>query len=442
MGSIVKKIKGGAKKLAKNIRKPISKITKGIARGIAKVGKSVMRGISRITKKLGPIGMIGLSIAMPYALSALGGGATGGLIGRTMMGPHGQMMSTGWLNSSNVFLKSIGQVGNAIRTGYTASTGAIGNTWRTITESISKGFQKFSGGKGNIWTRISKGAKGLFNSARNQIAKLKKYTPKFRAGQQGTVSVEGWGNPFGYADTATMTSGQAAGLIDAGAIQGSQLSGQVLGSPEGWFTRAGSSEADKLVTRTINSAMEPQIKMLDKNSLRYLNDQINFQQGSGSYVNHQEAYDSVINNNATNYNGITDFDGSYSTDLGKTGDYKIGTTQPGQATEYTFTGEKTYNNPVGKSSINKAKKSKISKNLKYAASNLGKGLLTQSPSTFKHPDIMYASAADMTQHTTSGYGGTEIEGAWGGSLLRGAFDDNQRERIMNFYKNMNIIGSH
>ena len=36
-----------------------------------------------------------------------GGGATGGLIGRTMMGPHGQMMSTGWLNSSNVFLQSI-----------------------------------------------------------------------------------------------------------------------------------------------------------------------------------------------------------------------------------------------------------------------------------------------------------------------------------------------
>ena len=42
---------------------------------------------------------------------------------------------------------------------------------------------------------------------------------------------------------------------------------------------------------------------------------------------------------------------------------------------------------------------------------------------------------------TGGYGGTNIEGAWGGSLLHGAFDDNQRERIMTFYKNMNIIGS-
>ena len=55
---------------------------------------------------------------------------------------------------------------------------------------------------------------------------------------------------------------------------------------------------------------------------------------------------------------------------------------------------------------------------------------------------MYASAADMTQQTTAGYGGTDIQGSWGGSLLQGAFDDNQRERIMNYYKNMNIIGSH
>ena len=142
MGSVLKKIKGGAKKLAKNIRKPISKITKGIARGIAKVGKSVMRGISKITKKLGPIGMIGLSIAMPYALSGLS----------TAIGVPGG--ATGWMNSSNLFLKSIGNVGNAIRTGYQATTGAISNTFSTITRSITEGFSSM--GKGNnIFSRIS-----------------------------------------------------------------------------------------------------------------------------------------------------------------------------------------------------------------------------------------------------------------------------------------------
>ena len=423
MGSVAKVVK----KATKVIKKPLSKITKGIARGIAKVGKSVMKGVGRLSKKLGPLGMIALSVAMPYALSGLS----------TAIG-HGGMaagQASGWLGSQNMFLRSIGQVGNAIRTGYQASTGAIGKTWSTITKSIGKGFSKFTKGTGNIWINISQGAKNLFNSARTT---MKKYTPKWRAGQQGTVGVEGWGNPFGYADTATMTSGQAAGLIDAGAIQGSQLSGQTLGSAEGWFTRAGSSEADKLVTQTINNAIQPRVNMLDPTSLRNYNDHLAFQRDAGSLVNNSEALDAVVNNNATKYNGITDFDGSYSTDLMQTGDYKIGTTQPGKATEYTFTGEKTYNNNVGQSSIKKVKKSSTAKNV---ASALSKSLLTQSPSTFKHPNIMYASAADMTHQTTAGYGGTDIQGSWGGSLLQGAFDDNQRERIMNYYKNMNIIGS-
>ena len=59
MGSVAKVVK----KATRVIKKPLSKITKGIARGIAKVGKSVMKGVGRITKKLGPIGMIGLAIA-------------------------------------------------------------------------------------------------------------------------------------------------------------------------------------------------------------------------------------------------------------------------------------------------------------------------------------------------------------------------------------------
>ena len=427
MGSVAKVFK----KAKKVIKKPLSKITKGIARGIAKVGKSVMKGVGRLSKKLGPLGMIALSVAMPYALSGLS----------TAIG-HGGMaagQASGWMGSQNLFLRSIGQVGNAIRTGYQASTGAIGRTWSTITKSIGQGFQKFTKGTGNIWTRISEGAKNLFNSARTT---MKKFTPKWRAGQQGTVGVKNWGNPFGYADTATMTSGQAAGLIDAGAIQGSQLSGQTLGSAEGWFTKAGSAEADNLVTQTINNAVQPRVDMLDPTALRNYNDHLAFQKNANSYVNNSHSLDSVINNNATKYNGITDFDGSYSTDLMKTGDYKIGTTQPGQATEYTFTGESTYNNNVGKSAINNAKKVKKSNVAKSVASSFAKSLLTQSPSSFKHPNIMYASAADMTHQTTAGYGGTDIQGSWGGSLLQGAFDDNQRERIMNYYKNMNIIGSH
>ena len=97
MGSVAKVIK----KASRVIKKPIKKITRGIARGIAKVGKSVMKGVGRISKKLGPLGMIGLAVAMPYALSGLSG-----WIGTPAM--SGMHPATGWLSSKNVFLKSIG----------------------------------------------------------------------------------------------------------------------------------------------------------------------------------------------------------------------------------------------------------------------------------------------------------------------------------------------
>ena len=54
---------------------------------------------------------------------------------------------------------------------------------------------------------------------------------------------------------------------------------------------------------------------------------------------------------------------------------------------------------------------------------------------------MYASNVDMTTTTGANYSGTDIEGSSGGSLLEGAFNDAQREKIMTFYRNMNIMGS-
>ena len=431
MGSVAKVFK----KAKKVVKKPLSKITKGIARGIAKVGKSVMKGVAKLNKKLGPIGMIGLSIAMPYAMSALGGGASGGLIGL-------QGGSTGWMNSTNTFLRSIGQVGNHIRTGYQSATGAIGKTWSTITKSISNGFQKFAGnfkGQGNIWSRISQGAKNLFNSARNTV---KKFTPKFRAAKTGNVQVFG-----DMGEVITMSAEEAQKRIIAGTLDASQLSNQTLGSEAaGWFTKGQTSaqiSANDLVTETINNGLKEQVSMLDGTAQRVFNDHIAHQKAMGSYINHEAAYDSVMNSNALTRNYATDFDKtpvSYSMDLSKNKDYKyVASGHPTESGTYQFTGGDTYNNSIGKSSIKKA--SNLKKNAKYAAGTMAKSLLSQD-SAYKLPEVMYASTADMTQTTTGGYGGTEIEGSWGGSLLKGAFNDDQRERIMNFYKNMNIVGSH
>jgi hypothetical protein len=421
MGSVAKVFK----KAKKVVKKPLSKITKGIARGIAKVGKSVMKGVAKLNKKLGPVGMIGLSIAMPYALSGLSSMTTA---------------AQGYAGVGKTWINAVGTVGNHIRTGYTHATGAIGQTWSTITKSISSTFQKFAGnfkGQGNIWSRISQGAKNLFNSARNTV---KKFTPKFRAAKTGNVQVFG-----DMGEVITMSAEEAQKRIIAGTLDASQLSNQTLGSEAaGWFTKGQTSaqiSANDLVTETINNGLKEQVSMLDGTAQRVFSDHIAHQKAMGSYINNEAAYDSVMNSNALTRNYATDFDKtpvSYSMDLSKNKDYSF-VGNPNEPNAYTFTGGETYNNNIGKSSIKKA--SKLKSASKYAAGNLANSLLRQD-SAYKLPEVMYASTADMTQTTTGGYGGTEIEGSWGGSLLQGAFSDDHRERIMNFYKNMNIVGSH
>jgi hypothetical protein len=59
--------------------------------------------------------------------------------------------------------------------------------------------------------------------------------------------------------------------------------------------------------------------------------------------------------------------------------------------------------------------------------------------------VSYAmpNTTDMTMQTSmSGYTGTDIEGSAGGSLLKGAFSEAEQKKIMGYYKNMNLIGSH
>ena len=209
------------KKVKKTIKKPLSKITKGIARGVAKVGKAVMKGVSKLSNKFGPLGMIALSVAMPYALQGLNS-----WVGTAAMSGHHP--ATG-LMAKKGFLGAIGKVGNTIRTGYQASTGAIGNAWSSITDSISRGFSSFTKGTGNIWKNISKGAKDLWSSSKSTA---KKFTPKWRAGQSGSVDIWGLqGNVHGEGLIKTaVKSGDAMSMLKSGAIEASQISGQSLGS--------------------------------------------------------------------------------------------------------------------------------------------------------------------------------------------------------------------
>ena len=151
MGSVRKVFK----KVTKAVKKPVSKITKGIAKGIAKVGKAVIRGVAKINKKLGPLGTIALSMAMPYALSGLSAGFT-------------NMAATQGTGVFNTFVRSIGQMGVNIGKGFNAISGQISKGMSNITNRITKSFSNI--GKGNnIFSRISNGVKNLYTKAKTNF---------------------------------------------------------------------------------------------------------------------------------------------------------------------------------------------------------------------------------------------------------------------------------
>ena len=410
MGSVSRVIK----KTTKAVTKPLSKAFKGIAKGIKKVGKATMRGIAKVNKKLGPLGSIALAVAMPYALGGLS----------NMIGVAGG--KTGLMNSTNVFLKAIGNVGNQIRTGYQGFNSFVSKTFSSITNSIKQGFSKFAPKtEGNIFSRISKGAKNLFQSA-------KETTQKFSPikGKQGTVQVSD-----SLDQVYTMTSKEAGTAIGQGRLNVSDITKQTLGSDK-WFVQ-GSKEADKIITNTINNAYAKTTSQYSPDALRYFNDLKSKAIDMKTYTNDAEI-GNIIEKYSTNIEvGTPDLDISKTIDidLGKTGDYNV---LNEQGTEYAFNGNNTYG------SGDKATGFTQKTNLGSAVKGSVKSLLKKNKSSsidIKPLEFNFGSDSDTMTDITGTYSGTDISGSAGGNLLRGVYSDADRMKIMNYYKNMNIIGS-
>ena len=423
MGSVFKAVK----KVAKRITRPVSKITKGIAKGIARVGKSVMKGVAKINKKLGPLGMIAMSIAMPYALGGLSN-----IIG------HGGMaagQSSGLLGSQNLFLRSIGQVGNAIRTGYQATTGAISNTMSTITKSISKGFQNFAGkfkGQNNIFSRISEGAKNLFKQSKTTVNNWKSKFKFGRTPTDGSVDVFGMrGNVHGEGQIwSSVSNEQAAGMIKSAAKQGLEapiLRGQSIGK-----TLSG---VDKIVADNINSAWENKnlMNMSDNAKLAYNNYK------DAAMINNDGFYQAEQIGNIMNKNmdmsgtsdALMDFNFSKSKDF----------SYSPQHDKYIFNGNDSFkvNN---KSTLKNKTTEWLKKKVKSKAFNSAKDYLLKQSIPIEAPDINYAMMGAMHTGSTQGqdakWSGTDLKGASQGSLLHGTFSANQIDQINNYYRHMNI----
>jgi len=277
-----------------------------------------------------------------------------------------------------------------------------------------------------MFSGISQGAKNLFNSAKTIT---KKYSPI--KGKQGTVQVSDMG--YGFGETTSMTSAQASKALELGQISSEQLSQQTLGSNK-WFVQ-GSQQTDKIITDTINEAYKSTYNSFSPNAQTYFNDLKRRATDIKTYVNDAEIGSAIENSIGAAKSYADDFATTpykIDIDFNKTNDY---VEMPNGG--YRFTGDSTFKNiNEANAAAQAAKKASTNKLLtKYS-----KALLT--PSDKMAVSYAMPNTSDMTMQTSiSGYTGTDIEGAAGGSLLKGAFSEAEQKKIMGYYRNMNLIGS-
>ncbi len=424
-----------AKKIVKKVVKPITKVVKKVAKKVAKIGKSVMKGVAKVSNKLGPIGMIAMSIAMPYALGGLS----------SMIGTAGG--TTGLMNSSNLFLKSIGTIGNQIRTGYQAFNTFASTAKQSISKVIGDTFTKFAPkGTGNIFSRISQGAKNLYTAGKN---KLKSVMPKPFTAKEGTVDF------FDMDGVGTMTSTDAAAAIKRGTLDASMIGDQTLTKSGGWFTKTNSSgiTADRLVTETINDAYKARLEGFGPNASRMFTDIKNKALEMDTYINDEQIGSFVESNKAaqtyTNeimeYAGDMDYAGTGTgkyqlkteiPDLSQTGDYTLGTARDRLEGTYNFTGGETF----GKQPATNSFLTRASSAAAKAGGDMLKGLLTPNGMPEAVAPIVSA-VPDYTAVSGANYSGTDQKGSQGGSLVAQVYGENAANRIKNYYQNMNLLNS-
>ena len=295
----------------KAIKKPITKIFKGVGKGIAKVAKSTFKGIKqlggkafqaygKISKKLGPIGMIGVSMAMPYLLGAFG--ATGG----GLWTGFGKIAEAGSL-STNPFLKVLGHVGKGT---YNAGN-FIGGTYKGITQTIGQTFKGFASGD------MSQGFKNLYQGTTEVLSG--------KAGM-GTAQLK----PFSVGSQFQVPTYNPKTLVETGGVS--------LGN---------ANIANSFYKDSVAQAMKlnPLFQSMEGDTLKYFNSTKKYFPG----LDDRSAFEYIQNNGAFNDGGTLRLDYSASGDF----------TALGPPNEFTFTGDNisktidTYNINTNLGAVNK-----------------------------------------------------------------------------------------
>jgi hypothetical protein len=325
-----------------------------------------------------------------------------------------------------------------MRTGWTNFKGGFGKAVSNVTNSIRNTFSNMGNGN-NIFTRISDGAKKLYSN-------IKKYTPKFKQGQSGTITYQG-AVPGGGTAPMTIDASTAAKYIQNPNINFdvSKITKQTLGSGEGLFTRAGSAEADNFITKAINETYADKVKLLDVNGTRHFTDLKNLAMDAGTYTNDAEIFNYMVDGNGTTAQYFTDFSTSpdaFVTDLAKTGDYTLGTARdritPGGT--YNFNGNKTFSKSLEPNKFTNAIKSKTSKKLITA---MGDTLLKKSdmPEIPQFDLISTAGATSNNNNIQALTSSATVTGSEGTDSFKKVYGDEAWQKLKSTVNHMGYRGS-
>ena len=314
MGSIVKKIKKTVKKIVKKnpITKIFKKAAKGIKRlggklwdGIKKVGGKALRAWGKISQKLGPIGTIALSFAMPYLLGPLSGMAG------TAWSNMATWMGTPATGAGSTFVNVFKTLGNS------AMKGAqfVGSTFKGITQTLSQTVKGFAGEGGSL----SKGFEALWGGTKDVFS-----------GRAGMGTLQGQTSTvLGQ----TVTSYDPTKFVTSGGITGGAASGVVQ---TGGVNMMNANVANAQAYKAISNAMSGVTSQYTPEMAKYARTLQN-QYQLDAYTAHQHAMGNGGIVNVDPANGMS----SYNLDFSSSRDFKFNRAGPNVAPnvgEYSYTG--------------------------------------------------------------------------------------------------------
>lgn len=321
MGSFVKSVKKKVKKAVKKVKKivkksPIAKVVKKVAKGIKKLGGKVWDGIkkvggkalktfSKFSEKIGPIGMIALSFAMPYLSAGFSAGwnAMGGWLGAGAQ-------------SSNVFLNSMSQLGHTAWKAIDYSAAFVKGTYQGITQTLGKTFKSF--GQGNVkegFSNLWGGTKDVV-SGRAGMGTERFITQSVQDAALGidTELLQGTGD---FTRAGGITGAKASGVVQTGGV--------------------GAAKANILNQQSyahIQNAMANTQSLYSSDMSKYVNTLQN-RYGIDAYTAH---------NHAMNHGGVEVMGGtggqasSFDLDFYKSSDFKVTQLKPNSTPTIDYTG--------------------------------------------------------------------------------------------------------